>query len=1012
MKKIILFFLLSGIFYAQSDGFVGDWRIQAKGNNSNDEVLVKIEIVSFVFEGINNYNHRYRIYNRFNDPGEIYNGVTHRLFDSSSNHYVEYPLQEHSQLTTGTTQNDMDMCHTGGGELKDTPLAWGFAKYKVTIKVANEKYTCYFNCLDSKYGKDSYEGRNIYGADFSIRYVNTRPLNHRVILLGTLYGYDEVIIDSVATWDTLSNGQPSKEFKVWEILYPNKPNPGQPWERNFKARTTPFPIHPDLLFQSTKYRQLIIGTTVTFDTVYDYLGDLDRYGYNTVINYWYTDYYSNPPITPGYNDLGNTYCTPVMAYSFETFGIRITAINGDSVIIAKNKKLWISGLQAYNNKGDTIIFSSGSALIKKENSQINTCNGGCFSDSGANNSWASGSFHRAFENSEIGYYGNADTINNGGHIEIMANATLKVGDNTTLTFDGAGTYLKLNPKSIVKLGHNAKIQIRNGATINADSCSFNKLGSIYADYAIVFDNPGANNTVSNCTFDNILKPLSGRNVFSLTCHHNDFNLGSTNGIGILFQNFAAESGSLPYNLNITSNKFLNGYIGIFLGGYASDNVIAYIDHDTIISNTGGWGIALKKCNGNVKNSYIKTNSINYGLGLWNSNPNLYKNYIWNNNSQANLGNSVYLAVSNPLMTPIKVQNQGNQQYQFYWLAGSNKLYSDNKDNIHFTYSKPVLDHGENYFTKSNSAQTYHLYGNVSGNSTTYYARDNCWVGNGNSPKYHLSITNDTPVTLIAQSNINCTTGIAYTGYDLFQIGDYYDTVFISEDYTGDSIPDDEALYSHGAQQILNQEYVESILTLKNLLDNYIYSQYRYTAVSDLYCNYERIDTSNQNHTDFIFSELKNYLNNKIIQYQFDLSFVDIAYNYVLMCESRIQNYNDALTGYEFISLYHPDPEQRLLASMDYGYIQELLNGAGGMSSQSKMKKQVNILKLMDKNPVSKIVKKAYEKMERQKSLASKKETRRTLFKSDMRSKELIERAKFNIYSASSLNSQQRDERRM
>ena len=94
-------------------------------------------------------------------------------------------------------------------------------------------------------------------------------------------------------------------------------------------------------------------------------------------------------------------------------------------------RLWISGFfdYAYTNQyfGDSIIFSLGSTLKKESIAQINTYLGGCLIDSGANAIWAGGSFHRAYAHSSLEYYGNLEhTVNNGGHIEIMGNATLKL----------------------------------------------------------------------------------------------------------------------------------------------------------------------------------------------------------------------------------------------------------------------------------------------------------------------------------------------------------------------------------------------------------------------------------------------------------------------------------------------------------------------------------------------------------------------------------------------------------
>ncbi len=962
------------------------------------------QAVSIPFEGITN-----RTFYPSNRLDLIFNGCYHRRFEVN-NTFRDWGINyRHLYLSAGAQIILLGSMWDDLGGYTDS--AWGFAKYKVTMQRNDGVvFWWYWNSLDTKYGKDS-----IYGIDYRRDWVFSYNSSLQAFILSSDNTY----------YDTLYQSESGKEYKVWELLY----NRQEPWEKNFKARTTPFPINPEILYTTNNFRQLILGTKVTLDTVYNYLGDLDRYGYNTVINFWSRDYYSNPPIIQGYNDSGNTFCTPAWNYAFEKYGMRITAVNGDTMVLKNNKKLWISGMPDINTqelKGDTIIFSTGSTLIKESNSQINTCNAGCFSDSGANTSWASGSFHRAFEFSEIGYYGNLEhTVNSGGHIEIMGNAKLKVGDNTILTFDGNGTYLELKSGSRVEFGDNAKIQFKNGAKLIADHCTFTQIESGKIGYGIVFDNPGTDNSVKNCTFNNILRPLSGRNVFSLLCQDNTFNLlpvgignPPSGGIGILFQNFiVAGSGEdgITYNLNFIHNTFNDGYIGMFLGGYASDNVIAYIDNNTFNNVTLGWNLALRKVSGDVKNNNMKSNSNNYSMGLWFSNPNLYNNIVENNNGQSNYGNCAYLSMSNPVMAPASVQGGGQNQNQLMWTSGLNRFTSLHKDDIHISVSKPVIENGINSFVVSNS-NYYHFYGPLGESPTTYNGRNNCWYGNNGIVKSHVYYVVYYPPEQcsivvvpinVTPSNISCNDQINFTGFDVYPRGDYYDTVYYSDDNSGIPVSEDEALFSQAEQHRLNNEYFEQIIELKDLLDNYPSSQYIYTSLSALYTAYEQLDTSNQQHRDFIFSELKNFYNLKIQQYSSDFQFIDIAYQLVLMCETKIDNYNEALTGYEFISLYHPDPEARLQASMDYGEIQALLYGSGGESNQPKVINQSKILKLMDKTPVGKIVRNAYKKMEN----LNKGNPNNDNPQNNKSANELKDRAKYNIANSRGLTKKERDQRR-
>ncbi len=52
-----------------------------------------------------------------------------------------------------------------------------------------------------------------------------------------------------------------------------------------------------------------------------------------------------------------------------------------------------------------------------------------------------------------------------------------------------------------------------------------------------------------------------------------------------------------------------------------------------------------------------------------------------------------------------------------------------------------------------------------------------------------------------------------------------------------------------------------------------------------------------------------------------------------MCEGNMGHYDDAMNGYEFIALYYPDPNIRLVASWNYSEIQALINSGGGGSER-------------------------------------------------------------------------------
>ncbi len=62
-----------------------------------------------------------------------------------------------------------------------------------------------------------------------------------------------------------------------------------------------------------------------------------------------------------------------------------------------------------------------------------------------------------------------------------------------------------------------------------------------------------------------------------------------------------------------------------------------------------------------------------------------------------------------------------------------------------------------------------------------------------------------------------------------------------------------------------------------------------------------------------------------------------------MCKASIENYNDALTGFEFIAMFHPDATMRLLASWDYDEVLGLMGQSGAGKELSKEQFREKIL---------------------------------------------------------------------
>lgn len=471
MKNIIMIFVVFTFSYSNLFAHA-DLSI---GSGSTD-VYVTMKIKSIPFEGLN----KDKPYNRYNLD---FNGSKHRRYSyENPNIHWDYPIT----LFEG---NSIYACSCWYEEPQGSPI-YGFAIYEITItptEYPDKAIMFYFNTLDSKLGTESvnvpgYQGKP-YHADLQISYTY-HPVKPFV-----------TIKSEACQWIIPQNvdfNEQGKEIKIWNLFF----ELNEPLGKDFQARTTPFPINSIMLHDNyNMLKELKLGTTVTLGGVYNNVGGHDIWGYNTINTYPY-DYYGNPPIE-GQNDPGNTFCTPAWGDDFN-YGMIISAESGDKLIITDNKKLWVSGkysIYSQSWEGDELSFEAGSNLEKGAYAQINTCRGGRLVDYGATTSWGWGSWHAAYANSSIEYYGPEHTINN-GRIQILGEGKLIIGDNTTLIFDGERACLFLEPNSTVILGNNAKIIFRNGAWFCAVNATFNSSSPSTYWEGLVFENAGTQYGIS------------------------------------------------------------------------------------------------------------------------------------------------------------------------------------------------------------------------------------------------------------------------------------------------------------------------------------------------------------------------------------------------------------------------------------------------------------------------------------------------------------------------------------
>ncbi|HEY5123755.1 MAG TPA: T9SS type A sorting domain-containing protein, partial [Ignavibacteria bacterium] len=570
-------------------------------------------------------------------------------------------------------------------------------------------------------------------------------------------------------------------------------------------------------------------------------------------------------------------------------------------------------------------------------------------------------------------------------------------------FDGENSKLQLKPQSIVQLGTNAKIKFTNGAYLDANGATFSATNSNNPYVGLVFENAGTV-TINNCTFNNAISPINiinqysytgynkvitnntfnlpsagmnkaiyAENVYRISVQGNAFNLSpNSTSIGLYFNNSLVTKWN---NINIVGNNFYNGSCSMVLACYASVVTPFYVYGNNFYSNNA-YNIIGRLMTGDIKNNNTHDNFPGVSITLYQSNPNLYRNNLNANNINIMINNSF------PRLAPVR-----NSNNQYVWDGGENTLNTSNVDNIDFNESNAFLDFGQNLFGKG--LAPYHLYGNLSTTEDIYYVRNNCFENHPN-PDYWLWISGtEKPITAYWEgSNFNCNFDNSFTNYVITDRGyGINDTTFISLNNTGMQSGLDEGLYSQASENMRAGNYLNAKTDYKNLINNFKSSHYLNTALYDLFDCYQKLDTSSSpNYRITLFTDLIAFLNEKIVSGNYDDDFIEIAYNLTVMCKVNTTEYSSALDGFEFISLYNPNPYVRLYASWDYTQLEEIIGAGGSESEKYKNENDETFLKrrtvyyenLINDDPALKKVKNSYK---------SKKQKAEKSFESDTKKRE-------------------------
>ncbi len=589
---------------------------------------------------------------------------------------------------------------------------------------------------------------------------------------------------------------------------------------------------------------------------------------------------------------------------------------------------------------------------------------------------------------------NIHTVTNGGRI-LLQGGHLKIGDNSNLIFDGSTSFMQVDAGSSIILGENAKIEFKNGAYLIANGSVISSLNPSTPGKGFVFENAGEQTSITWCTFTNLKKPVyienttpeyAGKtkvisnNIFNntgifenyvihtvnannITISNNQILMKPLNGIGLLMYysliNEEEESSS-ESNINIHHNNIQSGQASVAIVGMTSYFPIVNFFNNTCSGTVGKTSLYTRQTSMD-----IRSNSFNFGssiaLELNQATPHVFENNI------STAGLSILNCNSYPNLAPIYNADDDS----WIWYGGNNTVTSTGNGNINYEKGSVRLDWGQNCFTKIEGY--YHLFGQIDEPSQLYFVRNNGFNGSNSPDADLIEISSGAAINpYYYGSSFSC---IGSTdGGTVWRIRDLgngiFDTLYQTNYNAGEQPTQDEILYSEAVLKMENDEYSNAIFVFKSLINGFTNSTHSENSLYNLYKCYQSLDTGNNNgYTIALYTELLNFLSDRILSNLYSEEFNNTAYNIMMMCYTSIENYSEAMEGYEFISLYHPDEHTRILASWDYSEVQAFVNGSGGISGKEENLTEEQYYNLLSKrvnrnvkeDPIKRAVKKSFNK---------------------------------------------------
>ncbi len=535
-----------------------------------------------------------------------------------------------------------------------------------------------------------------------------------------------------------------------------------------------------------------------------------------------------------------------------------------------------------------------------------------------------------------------------------------VNINTNTTFDEDvvvenGGQLILQDSAVIQLAEGVKIIVQEGGKLQANKVTFISKSENENWGGIEVENCDSSLTIQNCTFNNATLPIKiinngthaynekiiknnvfncqnssdfaiyAENVFNILIQGNQFNMSgeSSATVGLeIINNGDYISTETETKTNIVNNTFTNGCASMVLNSYASELTPVYVYGNTFNGSSANYNIIGRMITGKIKNNNFSGTGTDNPVYLQQCTPDMFGNVINGTGTTMILNGHSY-----PNLSPLRLSNTN------YWYGGQNKLSSSDAGNINIINAGiPLINYGHNQFSKNSDPLYFHISGALDSTVETYGAAENAWCSSGENPVNYLYTSGNPYVITDFSNNYTCNQlpAVQYTGSVITNMGfGINDTLFTSPYSTNTYIFPDEILYSQASGYTSNGQSLDAINSYKNLINTYLESQYLNTSLYDIFDCYQVLDTSSNNtYRDNLYSDLRIFLNDKIQSGNYNSEFIDIAFYLENMCKVNMENYNDALTGFEFIAMFHPDAEMRLLASWDYDEVQDLMGQSG------------------------------------------------------------------------------------